>query len=291
DMEATGVLSPVKIRFLEDLYGRAEALLHANAAPSPHVEPAVREQRFRSRLSRRLSAANLTPVQIRDHTEGMPVSYLLNTAPEQIATHIRMVEALQATNLPVVEFENEMSEVTTMHLCTLERAEPGLLSQIAGVLYAHEVGVHGAQVFTRAVQPKTALDTLWIDYRRRTIPPMKRLELEQDLVATLAGGDVESILARYRKGLPAATPPRRVGFDNELAESHTVVEIEADDQPALLYRITRAMAALGWNIHSARIATRGDTVRDAFYVTTPAGAKLEDEESRLHDAFLAEFAK
>jgi [protein-PII] uridylyltransferase len=170
DMEATGVLSPVKIRFLEDLYGRAEALLHANAAPSPHVEPAVREQRFRSRLSRRLSAANLTPVQIRDHTEGMPVSYLLNTAPEQIATHIRMVEALQATNLPVVEFENEMSEVTTMHLCTLERAEPGLLSQIAGVLYAHEVGVHGAQVFTRAVQPKTALDTLWIDYRRRTIP-------------------------------------------------------------------------------------------------------------------------
>jgi len=288
DIEATGVMSPMKIRFLEDLYYRSEALL-SGAAPTPGQSP-EQARRYRSRVTRRLSGSSLTPEQIREHTEEMPVSYLLNTRPEQIALHIRMVEALRS-NGPVVEFENEPgAPITSIHLCSMERPEPGLLSQIAGVLYAHEIAVHGAQVFTRTEESPIALDTLWADYHGREIPPMKRLELEQDLCATLKSGDVESVINRYRKQLPAAIPPR-VRFDNELADLHTVVEIEAEDQPALLYRITRSMAALGWNIQSARISTRGDRARDAFYVTDSSGSKLIDSESELVDAFLAEFAR
>lgn len=288
DIEATGVMSPMKIRFLEDLYYRSEAQL-SGAAPPPDQTP-EQARRFRSRVTRRLAGSTLTPEQIREHTEGMPVSYLLNTRPEQIAMHIRMIQTLQ-TSGPVVEFENEPgAPITSIHLCTLERPEPGLLSQIAGVLYAHEIAVHGAQVFTRTMEPQIALDTLWADYHGREIPPMKRLELEQDLCATLRGGEVEAVIGRYRKHLPPAIPPQ-VGIDNELADLHTVVEIEAEDQPALLYRITRAMAALGWNIQSARISTRGDRARDAFYVTDSTGSKLLDNESELVQAFLKEFTR
>jgi [protein-PII] uridylyltransferase len=288
DMEATGVLSPMKVRFLEDLYYASEPVVSDEGAA--FVPQADRARRFRSRLSRQLSATNLTPEQIREHTEGMPVSYLLNTRPEQIALHIRMVEMLR-NNGPVVEFDSEPAhDVTTIHVCTLERPEPGLLSQIAGVLYAHEIAVHGAQVFTRLGDPLIALDTLWADYHGRSIPPFKRLHVEQDLVSTLKSGDVQSVISRYRKQLPPAIPPRRVRIDNGIAESHTVVEIEAEDQPALLYRITRAMAALGWDIHSARISTVGERARDAFYVTGPEDQKLEDEEASLA-AFLVEFSK
>jgi [protein-PII] uridylyltransferase len=288
DMEATGVLSPMKIRFLEDLFFRAETVLSGGASVGAADD---RARRFRSRLSRRLSSSNLTPEQIHEHTEGMPVSYLLNTRPDEIALHIRMVEAVR-TSWPVVEFDTEMgSDITSIHVCTPERPEPGLLSQIAGVLYAHEIAVHGAQVFTRDTSPPLALDTLWADYHGRVLPPLKRMELEQDLIATLQSGEVEALIAKQRKQPPPAIPPRSIKFDNEAAEDHTIVEIQAEDQPALLYRITRAMAALGWNIHSARISTRGDVARDAFYVTTREGGKLEDEESRLEDAFLAEFAR
>ncbi|MGV3720393.1 MAG: HD domain-containing protein, partial [Actinomycetota bacterium] len=288
DIEATGVMSPMKVRFLEDLYFRAEALL-SGAAPPPTESP-EQARRYRSRLSRRLSAANLTPEQIREHTECMPVSYLLNTRTEQIALHIRMVETLR-TNGPVVEFDSEPdAPITMVHLCTLERPEPGLLSQIAGVLYAHEIGVHGAQVFTRAEAEPIALDTLWADFRGREIPPMKRMELEQDLVATLKSGNEKEVIARYRKQLPPPTPPGRVRIDNALADRHTVVEIEADDQPALLYRITRAMASLGWDIQSARISTRGDRAKDAFYVTDLEGRKLPDD-AGLVTAFMDEFMR
>lgn len=289
DMEATGVVSPMKIRFLEDLYFRAEAALaqpDGSRADSPD-----RARRYRTRLSRRLTSANLTPQQIQEHTEGMPVSYLLNTRPEQIAAHIRMIEALQKSG-PVVEFENELdSEITTLHICTLDRPEPGLLSQIAGVLYAHEVGVHGAQVFTRETDPAVALDTLWVDFHGRAVPPMKRLELEQDLVQVLAGGPVEAVIERYRKRLPRGSERIRVQFDFQVAENHTVVQVEAEDQPALLYRITRAMAALGWDIHSARISTRGDRAKDAFYITGPDGGKLHADEAELEDCFRQQFAR
>jgi [protein-PII] uridylyltransferase len=286
DMEATGVLSPMKIRFLEDLYFRAEPVVSGDSAARP-VSP-ERTTLFRSRLSRRLAAANLTPEQIEQHTAGMPVSYLLNTRPELIALHIRMIDALPGG--PVVEFDNEMgADITTIHLCTRERPEPGLLSQVAGTLYAHEISVHGAQVFTRQGDPPIALDTLWVDQHGRAIAPLKRLELEQDLISTLKAGDVDSLIARYRKQLAPASPPHRIRFDNDLAESHTVIEMEAQDQPALLYRTTRTMAALGWNIHSARISTRGDIARDAFYVTDENGEKLLGDPAHLSEVFLARF--
>ncbi len=299
DMHATGVLSPMKVRFLLDLYFRAEPLVTTQGGMRSTAGGTVagnpdRERRFRSRLSRQLTGPDLTPEQVRDHTEGMPVSYLLNSSPAQISLHIRMVETMrqQAQPMPVVEFDQELGTgVSTIHLCTLERPQPGLLSQIAGVLYAHDIAVHGAQVFTRTSPPAVALDALWVDYHGRAVPLPKRQELERDLIEALTHDSVEALIASRRRDLPRAIPPKRVALDNEAAEVHTVLEIEGDDQPGFLYRITRTLARLEWNIHSARITTVGGRARDAFYVTSPQGGKLLEDEPALVEAFLAEFVK
>jgi [protein-PII] uridylyltransferase len=283
DMKATGVLSPVRIRFLEDLFYRAEQALNERLPEIPDPE---RMRRYRTRLSRQLSDHRLSEEEIRIHCEGMPVSYLLNTRPEQIAAHVRMVEALHAGG-PVVEFPGDLgAEISEMTVCTYDDPRPGLLSRIAGVLYAHEVGVHAAQVFTRAGDPAVALDTLWLDFHGRALPPMKKMELETDLGAVLRGRPVDEVLAAHRKHLPPGLPPERVRFDNDLADHHTVVEIDAPDQPGLLYRLTRAMTRLGWAIHSARISTTGDRARDAFYITDRAGAKITGDPAPLQRAFI-----
>lgn len=292
DIEATGVMSAMKVRRLEDLYYRAEAELTAREAGGSAAQPEdpERARRLVSRISRRLAAANLSTEQIQEHTDGMPVSYLLNTRIEQIAIHIRMIQALQEGG-PVVEFDSDMGpEITTIHLCTPERAEPGLLSLVAGVLYHHEISIHGAQVFTREREPCVALDTLWVDYRGHGIPPWKRLELEQDLVAVLRSGSLQALGSRARP-LPAPILPLTVRIDNTTAEDHTVVEVQAQDQPALLYRLARAMAALRWDIHSARISTRGDVARDFFYVTDAAGEKLDTSRDNLAEALTREFTR
>ena len=252
----------------------------------PGVLDPERLRRYRSRLSRQLSDHRLSEEEIQGHCEGMPVSYLLNTAPDQIAAHVRMVEVLRTAG-PVVEFPGDLGpEISVMTVCTYDDPQPGLLSRIAGVLYAHEVGVHAAQVFTREGDPAVALDTLWLDFHGRALPPLKKMELETDLTAALRGRPVDEVLAAHRKHLPPGLPPERVRFDNDLAEHHTVVEIDAPDQPGLLYRLTRAMARLGWDIHSARISTTGDRARDAFYITDRAGAKITGDPAPLQRAFI-----
>ncbi len=293
DMQATGVMTPMKLRFLLSLYYRAEALLAPGAQALSGPENAERERRFRRRVSRELAAENLTPEQIAAHTGGTPVAYLLNTSPSQIATHIRMVESLlhQQDLAGVIEFDDESgSSVTTIHLCTTERPLPGLLSLVSGVLYAHDVRVHGAQVFTRSSAPPIVLDTLWVDHHGLPLPHPKRQEIEADLLAVLAGAAETDVIARRRKTLPSPVAPRRVAFNNDAAEHHTIMEIDCEDQPALLYRTTRAMARLHWNIHSARITTVANRARDAFYLTDSEGGRLSDSEPALVEAFLREFS-
>jgi [protein-PII] uridylyltransferase len=292
DMEATGVLSPVKVRFLEDLYYRAERAL---SEQSPITTDDERLHRYRRRLSRQLSEHHLSEERVQEHCEGMPVSYLLNTRPEQIAAHIRAVEALQNSG-PVAEWGGEPgSPITTLTVCTYDDPQPGLLSRIAGVLYAHEISVHSAQVFTRATErdagPAIAIDTLWVDFHGRQVPPFKKMEVETDLLRVLRGQPVTELLAARHKQLPPAIAPTRVAFDNNLAEGHTVVDVEVPDQPGTLYRVTRTLAALGWVIHSARISTQGDRARDAFYITDPTGAKIEADESALIVAFTNAFMR
>src|SRR5262249_54438865 len=261
DMKATGVLSPIRVRFLEELFYRAEQALSEQL---PEALDPERLRRYRSRPSPQLSDHRLSEEAIQGHCEGMPVSDLLNTAPDQIAAHVRMVEVLRTAG-PLVEFPGDLGpEISVMTVCTYDDPQPGLLSRIAGVLYAHEIGVHAAQVFTREgagagevrFDPQgqgrgpvpgrlgreavsgggrapgaIALATLWLDFPGGALPPLKKLELETDLTAVLRGRSVDEVMAAHRKHLPPGIPPERVRFDNDLAEQHTVVELDAPDQP------------------------------------------------------------
>src|SRR5207247_10379895 len=78
---------------------------------------------------------------------------------------------------------------------------------------------------------------------------------------------------------PQETGPRRtakIALDNQLSDSATVIEVKCPDRLGLLYLITRALAGLGLDIVSARIATEIDQAFDTFYVQDREGRKLED---------------
>jgi [protein-PII] uridylyltransferase len=81
--------------------------------------------------------------------------------------------------------------------------------------------------------------------------------------------------------------PVKVRISNKVSPRHTVVDVVAADRPGLLYDLARCVAAHGLDIHFARVATRGERIVDAFYVTGPEG-RVEDEDllARLRDALL-----
>lgn len=272
----------VKAAFLRELHRKAERFLVASEA-AEHAPPDI--GRFRRRLAKELSLEHLPEELVARHLDQMPATYLLNTPQEQIGLHIRMVqEALQGT--PQLAFQTAPdASVTELTVCAIDDPEPGLLAKIAGVLYAAQVAVHAANVFTRSGEIKVALDTLWVDYRGRPIPPAKRAEIEENMRAVLLGEtSVTDLLQRRRR--PQQSRPELVSLvvHHDLSEQFTVIEVRTTEHIGMLYWVCRALSQLGWNIHSAKLSTWAGKAVGVFYITDAEGNKIRADAQRLRDA-------
>ncbi|MCK4691010.1 MAG: [protein-PII] uridylyltransferase, partial [Desulfuromonadales bacterium] len=72
--------------------------------------------------------------------------------------------------------------------------------------------------------------------------------------------------------------PNKVEFDNEVSDRYTVLDIFANDEVGLLYKITRTLNELGLYIAVAKISTKVDQAADVFYVSDIFGQKISDPE-------------
>jgi [protein-PII] uridylyltransferase len=107
--------------------------------------------------------------------------------------------------------------------------------------------------------------------------------IEADLRAAVAGHhDVAGMVEKWRARAPRRARKRvghrpvapAVRFDVDSSAECTVVEVRAEDELGLLYRIASTLAGLGLDIHFAKIATEKSHALDVFYVTAGAGGKL-----------------
>jgi len=157
---------------------------------------------------------------------------------------------------------------------------PGLLSDVTGALALHDIGVLEARVHSEAGH---ALQVFVLDLAEYADPRWDRVEA--DIIAAVEKRlSIGELLARRppdrrsRRLMALPAPTVRVIVDNEAATSSTVVEVRAPDAPGALHRITAAIAALGLDIVSARVATLGNAVVDSFYIRS-GGTKLADAEA------------
>lgn len=277
-----GVWTDVNGRFLGELYHRAEAVLAAPPAEqepgaSPPAAPTVARQR--ERIRRGLAKHDLPPDLVHEHTRNLPAQYLLNTPVEEMYLHIAMINRLRETFQPIVDFKTEYgAEYTELTLCAFDDPKPGLLAKITGVLYACDVNVHAAQVFTREASVRIALDTLWVDYRGRPLTPGKKTEVQDSLRRVLLGEQgVGELLKQRRKPLKEQTI-YSAAIDDTASDRFSLLEISSPDERGVLYRLTRAISQLDWNIHAARLSVWGSRARDAFYITDVDSRKVPPQE-------------
>ena len=283
-----GIWTEVQGRFLAELYGRSELLLSAPlpADGSPPPSPAFDLKRQRERIRKGLAQHNLPTDIILEHTRSLPAQYLLNTPLEEMYLHIAMIGRLRETFAPSVDFKNEYgADYTELTLCAYDDPKPGLLAKITGVLYAHDVNLHTAQVFTRDASVRIAIDTLWIDYRGHPLPSHKRSELEGSLRRVLLGEIGIGELLQQQKKLLKEQTIYAAKINDEASERFSLLEVSAPDETGVVYRLSRAISALGWNIHAARLSVWGSRARDAFYITGQDGNKVPSTDvSRLLSA-------
>ncbi len=191
-----------------------------------------------------------------------------------------------------------LADVDLLRIASRDRA--GLFAHIAGALALHGLDVIGAAATTGAAG--NGMESVAVDeFRIARVPPGSTpnwQKVEHDLRGALSGEvDVDARLearlksqSRRRKAISAAAPRLEVLVSNEASETATMVEVRAPDAPAVLYRLSHALAALGLDIRSAVVATLGHEVVDVFYVTS-GGSKLSpDAHEGVRDALRAALA-
>ncbi len=285
-----GIWNGWKGQLLRDLYSRAEEYMLGGQPLANRderaaaVKDALREKladwpaaALERQLDRGVSAFWLS-ADLSDHEYWARLMRAADEAGQTITVDVR-----------VHPFESftELTVYTADH--------PGLFSRLAGAISLSGASIAGARIFTTT--DGMALDVFSIqDVDGQPISrPESIARLRKTIDKILSGKQLLSVaLGEKRSHLPGRTSVFTVQptviIDNDASRTHTVIEVNGRDRPALLHDLTKAYYGLSLTISNARIATYGERAVDVFYVKDLFGLKvtsasrLETIRQRLLDA-------
>jgi [protein-PII] uridylyltransferase len=213
---------------------------------------------------------------------GFPDRYFADNSALRIANHVRLIRARRNANRhALIELDHhERLGVTEMVLAA--RDVPGLLAEVAAVLYANRIEVVDAAIYSRQpVDPREEAEALDIfrvrDAMGRAVTDEPRWKkVREDLESVLSGKITGEALvgSRPRTESVAAwrTPavPTELKIENDVSRDFTVLEVVTEDKPGTLYAISRTLFVEGLDIHRSKIATEANRAIDVFYVRDKA---------------------
>ena len=222
--------------------------------------------------------------EVEAHFSLLPERYFINTDQEDIELHLRMVNKLltqiqtadsMGTLAPIIHWHDDIDlSMTVVNVVTWDRA--GLFYKLAGALTLAGVNIVSTKAITR--KDHISIDTFYIidpgggvvsDKKARGVFERRLDEAliqEKELMSAI--NEREAKIAAQTKNkdmLPAPFPPS-VDVYHELSLKQTIIEVQASDRIGLLYRISRLITKMGFDIGFARIATERGVAMDTFYI-------------------------
>jgi [protein-PII] uridylyltransferase len=236
------------------------------------------------RVQQRIAAAtaHIEPTVRTAFLAEMPDRYFLGTEESTVAHHMDLVRRL-AEGEPYFAEVRHFPERAFSEFTVLTQDRPGLFAMLTGVLL-----VHGMNILTASINTSSkgmALDIFRISHGDSAEVAQRPERWERLIVSVgkvLTGeATVEELVANAKPSglLPKRYVPRvptRVEVDNDVSDNFTVLDVYTQDRVGVLFAITNTLFRLGLSIHIAKITTNVDQVLDVFYVTDPAGQKIED---------------
>jgi len=272
-----GVWNDWKGSLLWDLYTRARSHLTVGRSPRWDYDrrTAVKEQVIAE------VAPEFMPSEVERHFAMMPERYFRATDSDRIIQDLKLTRQLDSDSLAADWRVAEDKHCVELTVSTRDKG--GLFAAIAGTLTAHGVNILSADLYTR--EDGVVLDTFKISQAGSHSPVKadKWARIEEHLKAAIEGEyDVASAVKKWLvESHPAGKrrrvrPPRQpaVRFDSDASAANTVVEVRAEDQPGLAYKIASTLAAIELDISFARITTEKSHALDIFYVADSRGQKL-----------------
>jgi [protein-PII] uridylyltransferase len=277
------LLAELHQRTRDYLLGQTDDLAPSNAELRRQLRPDI--------LTELGPSANAS--QLDGFLDAMPARYLRLTPPVQIAKHVTLTQPQLRSPVVLYTAPDAVASFTHVTICAATRR--GLFSLIAGTLSRHNLNILGAQIYTS--KEGVAIDTLQVETLDHIPPTHDHMwqQIEADLQAAMAG----TLALETAAGTPRpmmnsrafrtfAQPPQ-VTLDNTSSDTHTIIEVRAQDSLGLLYTLTRVLYDQGLDIALAKISTEANRAIDVFYVRTAEGKKLLDAETTrvLQDSLLS----
>jgi [protein-PII] uridylyltransferase len=246
--------------------------------PVPHTRLAIEE-----RVLREL-APEVLRSDVEEFLSHLPARYARVVAPDVIASHFQLVRTLGTRAVATEWLHSKRVPYSVLTVCAPDA--PGLLALLSGALTGSGLDILSVDVFTR--DDGVALDVFRVTEAMgagsvQPVPDALRTRVTAQLEAAFAGElDVAAAVERQRvrqrrrrKGRGSRGPAVR--FEPLDTLGRTPIEVRADDEPGLLYRIASTLAALGLDISAAKAATEKNQALDVFYVESAAGGPVPEE--------------
>jgi [protein-PII] uridylyltransferase len=220
-----------------------------------------------------------------EFVKGFPLRYLRAHSPAEIAMHLQLFELSRPTGVAV-----RLDPVEgACRLTVVARDMPALFASFAGAISSFGLDILKAEAFSNSTG--VLLDTfVFGDPGRMLQQNPSEADRLSDLIRRIALGKTDAHRLMRGRALPEtrkrATPPQ-VQFDSEASPALTLVEIETEDRPGLLYSLATVFSSSACNIGVVLVDTKGHRAIDVFYVAHE-GQKLSPEmQERLKDKLLA----
>ncbi len=279
DARATGptVWTDWKSALLQELFLKINHTLEHQQTKAPNQQDAA--DWMREQLQNKLPAKAAQSFD----TDNLPDDYLTSFTTDEALSHIK----IQTTELQQAAPSAIRAHDHGAHwqILIITKDQQGLLNRICGILALHNIQVLGAKIFTW--KNGTAVDSINITSSvNNRFTDQKWDDLQQDInLAIRQRIGIDYRLSQKTLSLGQRPAPKsdkrtkpKVIITPDGSTHHTIIEVFAEDKPALLYNITRTLTDLGLSTHRAQISTEGDQVVDTFYVQDNAGNKIEDKE-------------
>jgi UTP:GlnB (protein PII) uridylyltransferase len=218
-----------------------------------------REQR--RQVEHRISAARALvahgDTRVLERVSTAPPGYLLAHPAAMIVRHCEMLEPLPTAAEVRVVLTPRVT-AGSWHLDVAAADRPGLLAAFTGAL--HDAGVEVTQAVLATWDDGTALQSFVVC----SAHPLHAPTLEEAFTDALAD---------ELRVVPV--PEARVTFDDSASPLYTACRVTAPDEPGLLHAIASGMAAVGVDIHAARVTTVRGIAHDHFDLSDRNGNKLD----------------
>jgi [protein-PII] uridylyltransferase len=266
-----GVWNSWKRQLLSTLYDAAEEVLRLG-----HKQRG-REARILAKKDAAQELLAMSEADFKPLAKRLPESYWIAEPVEVIAANLIHIQNAKGAPLHIAAVPDDDRGATLVMVLAADH--PGLFYRIAGGIHLAGGNIIDARIHT--TRDGLALDNFLVQ------DPLGRPFNEDGQITRLVRA-IEDALANRQKLLPklearalprtraeAFTVAPNVIVDNKASNRFTVIEVNAQDRPALLNQLAYALFQSKVTVHSAHVATYGERAVDTFYVTDLIGDKID----------------